>query len=219
MTLSTDYFEIPANGKVEKYWRVLPLIGRPVMQKGSNLLSFFYDSQQYYLDAKFVTDKDVCVEKADLAFDFNKNHFVILPYNYFHSLAGYKVMSIYKSNKFNCLKSKFAFILNNNAVNKMLLPFYKELRDVIFKDSFKFLDENVWYSFKYNQINVMPKIGDAVRMEIFWDDNGKKNDDIMYFYVQEIEEDFIVLSFDELGLSFRFYTQPNDFGELYWTPC
>ena len=41
----------------------------------------------------------------------------------------------------------------------------------------------------------------------------------MHFNVKEMEEDYIQLWYKELGLNYRFYTQPTSTGELFWTPC
>lgn len=65
----------------------------------------------------------------------------------------------------------------------------------------------------------MPRVGDDVRVEVYWDDDGAKKYDSMYFNVKEMEEDYIQLWYKELDLNYRFYTQPTSTGELFWTPC
>lgn len=110
-------------------------------------------------------------------------------------------------------------MLKDNSINRILLPFYKELRGTLFKDSFVFLDNGIWFTLRYSQLLTMPRVGDGVRVEVYWDDDGTKKYDIMYFIVKELEEDYIQLWYKELGLNYRFYTQPTSNGELFWTPC
>lgn len=84
-------------------------------------------------------------------------------------------------------------MLKDNSINRILLQFYKEIRYTLFKDSFVFLDNGIWFTLRYSQLLTKPRVGDDVRIEVYWDDDGTKKYDNMHFNVKEMEEDYIQL--------------------------